>query len=240
MIKNAVITGAGGGLGFALVKLFLSEGYRVAALDLNITDALSVLSKENENVIPIKADISREEDVSLAAKEIRESFESVEVLINAAAVWLDFERIPLEDSRFDIEMCRREFNINAMGPLIVTKKILPLMRKSSAPEAIINLSSDCASYNPEEWRVAEYAYSMSKAALTVMTSIIKNAVANTPMNVFAVFPGWMRTKMGFMGVQEEGKEPDVTPEEAAACILSLIRSPKRIYVFCDRFGNEMK
>lgn len=240
MIKNAVITGGSGGLGFALVKLFLSEGYRVAALDLTISDALLSLSKENEMVVPIKADVSRKEDILSAAKEIGEKFESVEVLINAAAVWLDFERIPLEDSRFDIDMCRREFDINAMGPLVMMKEILPLMRKSSAPEAIINLSSDCASYHLEKWRVAEYAYCMSKAALTVITSIVKNAVADTPMNVLAVFPGWLRTKMGFMGVQDGGEEPDVTVEEASECILKLIRSPKRDYVFCDRFGNELK
>ncbi len=243
MTKTAVITGCGKGLGLALCKQFLGEGYRVCALEKMPTDALFALEKENEGLKVFTLDITDYEGIKNCKKAIEAEYESIDLLINNAAVWLDKARNEIESPDFedDLKICALEFDINTMGPLRIIKEFLPLLRKGTDKNrAVVNMSSDCASYDPvTNWRTSEYAYCMSKAGVNIISDLLANTLKETDIKVFAVFPGWMQTEMGFAGVTDENDKPTVAPSEAASCISNLIKGPKLEYTYCNRFGERM-
>ncbi len=240
MCKVAVITGAGKGLGLALTRKAVAEGYIVVAMTMPMTDGLLELAKQtNGSVLPYAVDVTDGAAIAECQKQTEQRFGHIDLLINNAGIWMDYERYTLEDPRFDIDMCYREFDVNAMGVLRVTKAFLPLLRKSEANvKAIVNLSSDCASYTPDNFRKSEYAYCMSKACVNIISNLVSNDLANTNIKVFSVFPGWMQTDMGYAG--PGNPQPDVPPTVAAEDIFKLVQTaPKNAYTFCDRFGNPM-
>ncbi len=241
MTKVAIVTGGGKGLGFCLCKLLLSEGYSVCALEKFPTENLLNLERETEELSVFEADITDGEKMALCRKSVEEKYGRVDLIINNAAVWMDKHRREIEDEKFEMDMCLTEFNINTMGPLRVIREFLPLLRKGQSDcRAIVNLSSDCASYNPEtNPRAGEYAYCISKAGVNIISNLVANNLAETDIKVFAVFPGWMQTDMGFAGVSDENNVPGVSPAEAASCILSLVKGPKLPYTYCDRFGKQL-
>lgn len=244
MTKSAVITGTGKGLGLTLCKKALSLGYRVWALEKSPTEALFRLAEENESIKVFQADITNSEEIAAIAEEVKKESGAIDLLINNAAVWLDKARNDIESPDFDadIELCYKEFDINTMGPLRVIREFLPLLRKSEGDcRAVVNMTSDCASYDPvTNWRTSEYAYCISKAGVNIISDLLSNTLKETDIKVFSVFPGWMQTDMGFAGVTDEENKPSVSPEEAAECIFALINGKKLDYTYCDRFGNRLQ
>lgn len=239
MNKLAVITGAGKGLGLELTRCCLKDNYTVIAIDKSITSDIEMLSNTyGKMIVPYQVDITDHEKIKECALSVSNKYQCIDLLINNAGIWLDFERKELEDSDFDFDMCTTEFNVNAMGTLRMTKAFLPFVKQcQNENRAIINISSDCASSEPENTRTSEYAYCMSKACVNIISNILNNSLKKTDIKVLSVFPGWMQTDMGYAG--PGNPQPNTPPKEAAECILKLIKQPKKNYVFCDRFGNRL-
>jgi len=239
MSKVAVITGTGKGLGLELTKKAVSEGYDIIAITYPMTEELKAFAQQNSSkVFPYEIDVRDAEGIEACRKEVADKYDSVELIINNAGVWMDFERKELDDPDFDIDMCYTEFDINAMGTLRISKAFLPMLKKSEFENcAIVSLSSDCASYSPVNKRKSEYAYCMSKACVNIISNLLNNALKETKVKVLAVFPGWMQTDMGYAG--PGNPKPRVPVNEAAECIFKLIYGPKKESVFCNRFGEEM-
>lgn len=243
MTKTVIVTGAGRGLGMAFCKQFLGEGYNVCAFEKCPTDELYELERENSSVRVFKCDITNSDEIAACKNKVEKLYGGIDLLINNAAVWFDKERRSIENSEFnkEFEKCYTEFDINTMGTLRMIHQFLPLLRKGTASDrAIVNISTDCASYKAStNFRNSEFAYCISKAGINIISNLIANHLADTDIKVFAVFPGWLQTEMGFAGVTDENHTPDVKPKEAAECISKLIKGDALPYTYCDRFGNEM-
>ncbi len=241
MTKTAVITGCGKGLGLSLCKQFLSESYFVCALEKFPTKELCAL--EGQGLKVYETDITDYMAIKKCREEIEREHKTVELIINNAAVWLDKARNEIDSPDFDndLKLCQIEFDINTMGPLRVIREFIPLLRNSHGENlAVVNLSSDCASYDPvTNWRTSEYAYCISKAGVNIISDLLSNTLKETPIKVFSVFPGWMQTDMGFAGVTDKNNKPTVTTAEAAKCISTLIKGKKLEYTYCNRFGERM-
>ena len=239
MNKVCVITGCGKGLGLELCNQAIQRGYCVIAMTYPMTEAVLNLAKEYPRLIfPYEVDVTDQAAIDACKAEVFNKFKSIDLIINNAGIWLDVERLELEDENFDTEMCYKEFDVNAMGALRITRAFIPQLRKSQAEtRALVYLSSDCASYKAQNERKAEYAYCMSKACVNMIANLINNAVTDTNIKVLSIFPGWMQTDMGYAGAKNAF--PNVPPAEAAECIFTLINEPKKAYTFMDRFGAEM-
>lgn len=243
MTKTAIITGAGKGLGLAFCKQFLSEGYSICALDKIPTQELYELENTNSKIKVFQVDITIPEDIINFKKEVKKMYGSIDLLINNAAVWLDKDRRDLESDDFekDIDMCYTEFDINTMGTLRMIHQFLPLLKASDSDNcAIVNISTDCASYKAStNFRNSEFAYCISKAGVNVISNLTANHLKDTNIKVYSVFPGWMQTDMGFAGVTDENCQSSLKPEESAECISKLIKEKALPYTYCDRYGEEM-
>lgn len=137
-------------------------------------------------------DITDDVAINACGAEIENSYGAIDLLINNAGVWLDKERNDIEHSSFDddINLCRTEFEINTLGVLRVTKRFLPLLKKGSDKlRAVVNMSSDCASYNFEtNFRTSEYAYCISKAGVNIISTLLANTLKDTDIKVFRFSP----------------------------------------------------
>ena len=209
-MTTVVITGTARGLGFCLAEAYLRQGATVIGLDR--AEQTSELPKTyGDRFRPIHCDITDEALVRRAAEETARFASAVDLLINNAAIYL--EKPFTDANEFDADMARRTFDVNAVGPLLVTKHFLALVLAGSGKK-IVNISSEAGSVS-QNWRSREYAYCMSKAAVNMQSVILQQRVKDDGVKVLAIQPGWMRTAMG-------GADADLDPSESARGIVEVI------------------
>jgi NAD(P)-dependent dehydrogenase (short-subunit alcohol dehydrogenase family) len=127
-----LITGASSGMGKETAKTLLAEGYTVytAARRVEKMEDLKALGG-----IPIKMDVTKEEDMVAAFEQIKKSHGGVDILINNAGFG---QYGPMEDT--PLEKARYQFDVNMFGMARLTQLVLPYMREKKAGK-IINVSS---------------------------------------------------------------------------------------------------
>ena len=240
--KVIVVTGAGGGIGSALVSALLERGARVAAVDLkeeslttlkeSLGDKASSLSVHPLNI----ADRSATE--SLPGNVIK-AHGQVDGLINCAGIIQPFVRV----NDLDYDAIERVMNVNFFGTLYMTKAFLPELLKR--PEAhLVNVSS-MGGFLPVP---GQSIYGASKAAVKLLTEGLYAELLDTPVRVTTVFPGATSTNItSNSGVAapsmptDNGKQPSfpmLTPEKTAELIVRGIEKDKA-QVFTGRDSNLM-
>lgn len=196
--KRTLITGGTRGIGAATVDEFLALGAEVAIV--------SRKPEKRDGVFAIQADVSDASDRARIAEELGAHWDRLDVLVNNAGMNIRKPWAEISDAERDSVM-----NTNALGPMDLTKKLLPMLRKGEGA-AVVNVAS-----------VAGYVdvgsgatYALSKAALLQFTRTL--AVEWAPMNirVNAVAPWYIRTPL---------TEPVLSQPERMAKILS--RTPMR-------------
>lgn len=209
-MKNIVITGVSGGLGRCLAKEYLSEGCRVFGFDIDEDDICSYLQNNRFSfgLMDIASDISVEDN----AKKLFEKTDHIDIVINCAGILPKNSEKRLED--FEVSKALEVFDINALGPLRVTKQLLQLVKNAEAG-VIVNISSEAGSMQAHADYVIRYDYCMSKAALNIQSIILQRYLETDKIRVLAVHPGWMRTRMG-------GQEAPLEPSDSAKQIKRLI------------------
>lgn len=230
--KNTVlITGANRGLGLAMTDILLSQGHLVNAIIRNESDSLKQLKSEYPDLLHLyTGDVTNESSIENAIKEIEQTAQHIDILVNNSAVHLDPERLPIE--QVDFSVYANTFQVNSIGPLVVVKHALPLVRKG-AKKLIVNISSEAGSI-ANAWRKSEFAYCMSKAALNMASQILQNDVKEDGIKVLAVHPGWFSSDMG-------GKEAPISPADAAKQVVELILKPHDLAapIYYEPDGREM-
>lgn len=183
--KTAVITGAAGGIGTAITRRFLDEGARVVAVDIS-TEALEKLASKMgnpENLLLAKTDISNEESTQQLYQQIKDKWNSVDIIINNAGwfPFLEFEKITYAD-------WRKVMSINLDGGFLVIKSLLPLLKQSTAGR-IINTASG-SFFDPP---VGQAHYVAAKAGIIGLTRALAVELGDYNITVNAIAPGLTAT-----------------------------------------------
>lgn len=133
MTKTVFITGTSSGIGKATADLFVNKGWNVVATMRNPEDGKDFADKPN--VLVTELDVLKPESIQSSLQEALDKFGKVDVLINNAGygAWG-----PLEES--SSEKIRRQFDVNVIGLLDVTKALIPHFRENNSG-VIINISS---------------------------------------------------------------------------------------------------
>lgn len=136
--KVVVITGAGSGMGRAMVGEFVSRGAYVAALDINLARAVETVEKLSapDRAYPLQVDVSDAGSVESAVKAIIERWERIDLLCNNAGI-LDGHAPAHEVS---LEEWNKVLAVNLTGPFLMARAVIPHML-SQGKGAIINTSS---------------------------------------------------------------------------------------------------
>ena len=176
-MKNALITGAYGGMGRAVACLLRDSGYRVFALDRRVGDA-------EENIVPIEADVTSEESVKGAIEAVKGMADSLHVILHFAGLYMLDSLVEMDDADF-----RKIFDINMRGVFLVNKAALPLLCEGSR---IIITTSELAPLDPLPFTgiyavtksaLDKYAYSlrMELQLLGIKVSVLRAGAVDTGM-----------------------------------------------------------
>lgn len=189
-MKTVLITGATRGIGASIATIFAKNNYNLILNYYNGTENAikfkELLEKEyNANILLIKADISKEEDVIRLLDESINKFGSIDILINNAGISID---TTIEDKTVD--NFKRILDVNLIGPFLTCKYIGKKMYENKSG-SIVNISSDNSidSYYPESMD-----YDSSKAGLNILTKNFAKLYSPYVL-VNAIAPGWVNTDM---------------------------------------------
>ena len=143
--KVVAVTGAGGGIGTAIVSKFVDLGAKAVLLDVKEEFAkrtADLLHLTEENSMCLGVDVSKEEDVKEAVSKIRTRFNRVDVLVNTAGIPGPSART--EDYSF--EDIKKVYEVNVFGTFLMMQNILPIMQEQKSG-AIINMTKNAANEN---------------------------------------------------------------------------------------------
>ena len=185
--KVALVTGAARGIGLATAKRFLTDGWRVALLDIEtetLRAAMTALAKPDVT-LALECDVSDAKAVSAAVAKVGEKFGRLDALVNNAGIAI-FK--PLLETTHDD--WNRVLAVNLSGPFICTQAAAPLMREHGGG-AIVNITS-ISGLRASTLRTA---YGTSKAGLAHLTKQFAVELATLGIRVNAVAPGPVDTAM---------------------------------------------
>ncbi len=227
-----LITGANRGLGLALAEKLLADGSFIHAINRHESvELLHLREKYPDNLQLYPGDISDENSVRQSLHKIAGQVSALDIVLNNAAVHLE-QSLPLLE-QVDFSVYLPTYQANVIGPLMVIKNALPLLRKGRK-KLIVNFSSEAGSIGTCG-RQSEYSYCMSKAALNMASQILQNAVKEEGIKVLALHPGWFSSDMG-------GVAAPIPPSEAAEQIVKLLLNPPGLDgpVFVDSQGDTLE
>jgi len=199
-MATIVITGANRGIGLALARAYAERGDRVIAAVRTTTDDLDALDVEVHEGVEVTSDAA----VQRFADSLDEH--SVDVLIANAGI---HSNETLEDLNWD--RIRRQFEVNTLGPLRVTRALVPRLREGSKVAIITSRSGSIG----DNGSGGAYGYRMSKAAVNMGGVDLAIDLKPKGIPVLLLHPGMVRTDMG-------GGPGAVEPEDAAARMVARI------------------
>jgi NAD(P)-dependent dehydrogenase (short-subunit alcohol dehydrogenase family) len=185
MSKIIFVTGAGRGLGTDIAREALAAGHQVVATGRRPEEVEKVLGGPQDNLLATKLDVTSLDDAQAAAQAAVDRFGRIDVLINNAGNFFAgfFEEIPPAHMR-------QQIGTNLLGPMNVTRAILPVMRKQRAGH-IITLSSLAGLVGAE----FNAAYAASKFGVEGWMESLRYDIAPYNIRTTIVEPGFFRTEL---------------------------------------------
>lgn len=185
--KVALITGARGGMGRAIVAHFLAEGATVYATDVTAEGTLGEASDDGAHFVV--QDVTQEGDAEAIRDRIKAEHGRLHILVNAAGI--EIEKTIEETS---LDEWNRIFAINVTGTFLTSKHMMPLMRKGAKDGAfasIINIGS----YDGYIADPSLAAYCATKGAVHALTKAMACDHGPEGVRVNAICPGYIDTPM---------------------------------------------
>ena len=185
--KVALVTGAARGIGLAVAKRFLADGWRVALLDIlgDLLEKSVMAVAEPDATLALTCDVSDVNAVASAFAEIERRFGRLDALINNAGVAVFAPLMETSDADWS-----RVLDVNLTGPFLCTKAAVPLMRQHGGG-AIVNITS----ISGLRASTLRSAYGTSKAGLAHLTKQLAVELAELGIRVNGVAPGPVDTAM---------------------------------------------
>jgi NAD(P)-dependent dehydrogenase (short-subunit alcohol dehydrogenase family) len=211
-MSTVVVTGANRGLGLELARVYAGRGDRVIAGCRNPA-ATSELGHLTEHLHAL--DMGDEQSIVAFVEAVGD--QPVDIVVNNAGI--DARNLGASDSERDVltqtpRQLMGQIEVNAVGPWLLSRSLLPQLRRSSRPR-IVNITSQIGSMEVSQRIGRDVGYAASKAALNMIT--VKLAVRLRDEGIIAVMihPGFLRTDMG-------GAAATMGPDESARHIADTV------------------
>jgi NAD(P)-dependent dehydrogenase (short-subunit alcohol dehydrogenase family) len=187
-----VVTGGNRGIGFEICRQLAERGARVVLTARKRAAgeaAIKKLARHKHAAAFHPLDVTDGESIERLRDFLKETYGHVDVLINNAGIIAAGEAPAM---KVDLATVRETLETNALGPLHLAQKLVPLMRRGISPR-IVNMSSGMGALNDNDG--GHGAYRMSKTLLNAVTAILAAELSGA-VAVNSVCPGWVKTDMG--------------------------------------------
>ena len=199
--RIAIVTGAAGGFGEGIARLFVAQGASVLIADLDGEKAERVAAELGPRARAQRCDVTRADDVRAAVQACVDAFGAPDIVVNnAGTTHRSQPMLDVDEATFD-----RVFDVNVKSIFHMTKAVLPLMRERRSG-SIINIGST-AGIRP---RPGLSWYNASKGAVNLLSKSMAAELGPDNIRVNAVCP-----VMGATGLIEQFLGTADTPEARA-------------------------
>jgi 3-oxoacyl-[acyl-carrier protein] reductase len=222
--KNALITGAGKGIGKAIALALAKEGVNVILLARTQEEIDNVAAKARSlrvKALAISADVADINSVNAAVEKALAEFGTIDILINNAGIAAFGKFLELEPQEWE-----RIIQVNLMGTYYVTRAVLPNMIDRQTGD-IINISST-AGLNGN---AMTSAYSASKFAVLGLTDSLMQEVRKHNIRVTAIIPSTVATEMAKdLKLTDGNPEKVMQAEDMAELIIAQLKLNRRVFI----------
>jgi 2-keto-3-deoxy-L-fuconate dehydrogenase len=236
--KEAVVTGAGSGIGKAVALLLARQGARVTILDINEDQAHAVVEEieaAGGKAAAGQADVSNQNEVTALFGQVSR----LDILVNSAGI----SHIGTVESTSEEDMDRL-YKVNVKGVYNCIHAAVPLMKKAGGG-VILNMCSIAATIGIPD----RFAYSMTKGAVYSMTLSVAKDFLKDKIRCNCISPARVHTPFvdGFLQKNYPGREQEMfeklsktqpigrmaRPEEIAGLVLYLVSDEASFITGCD-------
>jgi 3-oxoacyl-[acyl-carrier protein] reductase len=222
--KNALITGAGKGIGKAVALALAAEGTNIILLARTKAD-LEKTAIEIEafgvKAFIVTADISDIKSVNEAVEKALAEFKTIDILINNAGIGKFGKFMDLTPEEFE-----QIIKVNLMGVYYATRAVLPGMIEQQSGD-IVNISSTAG----VRGAAATSAYSASKFAVMGLTESLMQEVRKHNIRVTALTPSTVATDLAKdLNLTDGNPDKVMQPEDVAELIVAQLKLNRRVFI----------
>ena len=222
--KNALITGAGKGIGKAIALALAKEGVNIILVARTQEEIDSVAAKIRSlrvKALAITADVADINSVNSAVEKALAEFDTIDILINNAGIAAFGKFLELEPTDWE-----RIIQVNLMGTYYVTRAVLPNMIERQTGD-IINISSTAGLSG----NALTSAYSASKFAVLGLTESLMQEVRKHNIRVTALTPSTVATDMAKeLKLTDGNPEKVMQGEDLAELIIAQLKLNRRVFI----------
>uniref|UniRef100_K3W9D9 Uncharacterized protein n=2 Tax=Globisporangium ultimum (strain ATCC 200006 / CBS 805.95 / DAOM BR144) TaxID=431595 RepID=K3W9D9_GLOUD len=190
--KTVLITGSSRGIGLKLVEEYVKLGWNVIAAARNPAKADQLAALSPYKIVQL--DSGDEASVLRVAKELEG--EAIDLLINNAGINVSGDLA--STTKADL---LKQFEINAVGPFVVTRAFIPHLKAAVAKHGSANVAQISSYVGSITLNVGTaYGYRTSKTALNMINSCLAFDLKNDNIGSFVLHPGYVATDMSRGGV----------------------------------------
>ncbi len=222
--KNALITGAGKGIGKAIAIALAKEGVNVILVSRTQTN-IDQLADEASNLgvksLALAADVSDINSINSAVEKALEKFKTIDILINSAGIASFGKFMELEPVAWE-----KIIQVNLMGTYYATRAVIPNMIERQTGD-IINISST-AGLNGN---ALTSAYSASKFAVLGLTDSLMQEMRKHNIRVSALIPSTVATDMAKdLNLTDGDPEKVMQSEDIAELLIAQLKLNRRVFI----------
>ena len=229
--KAALITGAASGIGLALSRDLAQQGYTILLTDANLSaaqNAAEQLLAEGYKAEAHKLDVTSDADISELMTSVQRSHYELPLLVNNAGIQYVSK---LED--FPVDRWRLINNVLLVGPAMLTRAVLPLMRQQNFGR-IINVGSIHALVASKH----KSAYVAAKHGLLGFSKVVALETADQNITINTICPSYVKTPLVEMQIANQAKENGISEEDVINKIM-LEPMPKKSFIEMDELIGAM-
>lgn len=207
---TALVTGGSSGIGYAVAKMLVDSGARVAVVGRN-QQRLSTAA-QSLGAVPIRANVADEADVHLAYEEVLRRFGHLDILVNSAGIGIFRNLIDTDRESFEAV-----FAVNVTGAMLMAREAAKhfVQRQSGN---IVNIGSTAALRGAPKGS----AYYASKFALRGMTECWRTELRSHNVRVFLINPSEVLTAFGKPAGAAPAEDPSKLHSEDIAHMVKAV------------------